>query len=231
VIRQFVWALTLPFARQIFCIGKEAMEAYRPYAKKTVNLPYSIDASRYVSRHSESNKPVKCLYIGQYIVRKGVPELLEAFEGIGPDQAMLSLYGSGELMSLVANYTQKYSHINEGGFVEPDELPRLISNHDLLLVPSHHDGWAVVVAEAMASSLPVISTRYTGAFVELGQWKGAFRTGALCEVNAQSIRQTILEYVNEPERLTRDGKLGRAIILASSAESKNAARVLLDKLS
>ncbi len=230
VLRRCVWALTLPFAKQIFCIGKEAMVAYGPYARKTVNLPYSIDASRYVLRSGEPNKPIKCLYIGQYIVRKGLPELLEAFAEIAPNQATLSLVGSGELKSMVLQYIENYAHIREHGFVEPNDLPQLISQFDLLLVPSRHDGWAVVVVEAMASGLPVISTSDTGAFVELGQWKGPARTGALCKVDAHSIRNGVFEYINNPERIASEGFSARKVILTSSAESRNAAVTLLDAL-
>jgi poly(glycerol-phosphate) alpha-glucosyltransferase len=230
LIRRLVWALTLPFAKQVFCIGKEAMAAYGPFSRRIVNFCYSIDASRYAQRRELPSKPLKCLYIGQYIVRKGIPELLEAFAGIAPDQATLSLVGSGELKSLVSEYTQKYSHISEGGFVEPDELPQLISRHDLLLVPSRHDGWAVVVVEAMASGLPVISTRDTGAFAEMGQWVGAVRTGTLCEVDARSIRQAVIGYLSAPERITREGLQGREVMLASPAESKNAVEILLAAL-
>jgi len=230
LIRRVVWALTLPFAKQVFCIGKEAMAAYGPFSRRTVNLPYSIDASRYTQRIGLPSKPIKCLYIGQYIVRKGIPEMLDAFAGIAPDQATLSLFGSGELKSLVSDYTQKYSHISEGGFVEPDELPQLISRHDLLLVPSRHDGWAVVVVEAMVSGLPVVSTRYTGAFMEMGLWEGRAKTGALCTVDVNSIRNAVVEYANNPRRIVVEGIEGRNVLLASLAESKNAARVLLNAL-
>ncbi len=230
LIRRFAWALTLPFAQQVFCIGKEAIAAYNPFSHRTVNLPYSIDASRYAQRRELPSKPLKCLYIGQYIVRKGIPELLEAFAGIAPNEATLSLVGSGELKSLVSDYTQKYSHISESGFVEPDELPQLISQYDLLLVPSRHDGWAVVVVEAMASGLPVVSTRHTGAFVEMGQWEGAVRTGTLCEVDARSIRQAVIGYVSAPERITKEGMQGRVVMLASPAESNSAAGIFLAAL-
>jgi len=230
VLRRCVWALTLPFASQIFCIGREAIKAYGPYARKTINLPYSVDASRYFLRSSDPNRPLKCLYIGQYIVRKGVPELLEAFAGIAPDQATLSLVGSGELGSMVSSYTTKYPHISEYGFVEPEELPRLISQYDLLLVPSRHDGWAVVVVEAMIAGLPVISTRGTGAFMELGKWEGGEQTGSLCTVDIHSIRTSVIEYVNRPERIAEEGCAAHKVILVSPAESENAAKVLLTGL-
>lgn len=230
LIRRLMWVMTLPFATQVFCIGKEAMAAYDTFSCKTVNLPYSINTSRYLQRRGLPSKPLKCLYIGQYIARKGIPELLDAFAGIAPDCATLSLYGSGELKSLVLDCAKKYCHISEGGFVEPDELPYLISKHDLLLVPSRHDGWAVVVAEAMASSLPVVSTQYTGAFLEIGQWEGMVRTGTICDVDAQSIRRAIIEYVHNPERVLSEGQQARATILGSPAESSNAVCILMAAL-
>ena len=231
IIRYLVWMLTLPFARGVFCIGKEAMSAYKFFSKRVINLPYSIDASRYCQRNKLINKPLKCLYIGQYITRKGIQELLLGFSKISTDQATLTIVGSGEMKAEISFYTKKYSHIKEVGFLSPDQLPSIISQHDLLIAPSRHDGWAVVLVEAMISGLPVISTSNTGAFVELVELNGLERSGTLCEVDPESIRDAIIGYVEDPDRISREGACARKKVLNSHAESKNAAKYLLTILS
>lgn len=229
-IRSAVWIATLPFAKSVLCIGNEAVQAYRPFSRKVSNLPYSIDSRRYVERKALCCRPLKCLYVGQYIPRKGVPELLQAFAKIKPDQANLTLVGSGDLQDLVKKYVVQYENINDLGFVDPDQLPSVISKFDILVAPSLHDGWAVVVVEAMISGLPVISTRHTGAFVQLTSEMVNMKIGEFCIVNAESIREAVMNYVYYPENILVEGKAAREVVMNSLAESKNAARQLIKVL-
>lgn len=230
IIRQVYWAVTLPFAKSVFCVGNEAKDAYCFLSKKVLNLPYSVDSKRYFERNGIPNKPIRCLYIGQYIARKGLSELLQAFSNLKIDQASLTLVGSGELQDLVKNYALRYKNIAELGFVNPDQLPAVISRYDVLLAPSRHDGWAVVVVEAMLSGLPVVSTSKTGAFVQLISEANDTKIGKLCEVDADSIRDAVMEYVNNPEKVLTEGSAARITAIHSLAESRNAAKKLIDYL-
>jgi glycosyltransferase involved in cell wall biosynthesis len=229
-IRPVIWTVTIPFAKSIFCIGNEAVKAYGTLSRRAFNLPYSIDSRRYFERSSVASKPIKFLYIGQYIRRKGVVELLDAFVGLNLSQASLTLIGSGELSDRVKKYTLTYENIYEIGFVNPDQLPEIISQFDVLLCPSHHDGWAVVVVEAMLSGLPVISTSQTGAFMELTDIAKNKRIGTFCEVNVASIREAMMYYVNNPEKVLDEGRTARVTVLQSLAESKNAAQKFVESL-
>jgi len=230
LLRAVVWVTVLPFSKSVFCIGNEAVNIYRPFARKVFNLPYSIDSKRYKERYGLPSKPLKCLYIGQYIARKGVPELLQAFAGLDMDQANLTLVGSGELQDLVKNYALKYKNINELGFVNPDQLPSVISQHDILLAPSRHDGWSVVVVEAMISGLPVISTSQTGAFIQLSRDANNMKLGNFCEVDADSIRDAVMDYVNYPEKVLNEGRAAKVTVMDSLVESKNAVIQLIECL-
>lgn len=224
-LRTIIWRLTLPFAHGVLCIGSEAEKTYAPFARRTLNLPYAIAASRYKLRgQEEAALPLKFLFVGQYIPRKGVSELLEAFAAISPQTATLSLVGSGELKEQVTEYTQRFSHIRELGFVEPDALPRVFSEHDVFILPSRHDGWAVVVAEALAVGLPVVGTAATGAFIDLVEKNDC---GRKCDVSAASIKQAVEYYTVNPDRVRAQGKKGRDILLKSPAAADNAARLLL----
>jgi glycosyltransferase involved in cell wall biosynthesis len=227
-LRSLVWRITLPFSAGVLCIGSEAARAYGKYAPLTFNLPYSIDASRYRVREARiPAAPLRCLFVGQYVERKGVCELLAAFAAIKPEVATLTMVGSGDLLHRVEEYAGRNAHIHNLGFVEPAALAGLFAAHHIFVLPSRHDGWAVVVAEAMAAALPIVGTRMTGAFVDLVAPNGC---GKMCEVDAESIRVAVEAYAQDPESVLRDGQLGRQILLASSAESENAARALLQML-
>ena len=228
ILRSLVWRVTLPFSDGVLCIGSEAVQAYGKYAHKTFNLPYSIDISRYRVREPRMPEGVlRCLFVGQYIERKGVRELLEAFASISPGVAELTMVGSGDLLPLVEKFAGRNANIRNRGFVEPAALAELFAAHDVFVLPSRHDGWAVVVAEAMAAALPVVGTHMTGAFVDLVAPNGC---GKECEVDAETIRVSIEAYAAHPESVLSDGLLARQVLMTSPAEAGNAARLLMHML-
>lgn len=225
--RKIMWALTLPFANGVIGIGSEAVAAYGPFARRTFNMPYSINAARYAKRAHEPSFPLRFFFVGQFIRRKGTAELIQAFASLPPEKVILSLAGSGEQKALVDAAIAKHTNIKLLGFMEPDALAAEFSKHDVFILPSRHDGWAVVVAEAMAAGLPVISTMHTGAFVDLVANQDC---GRVCEVTADSIRATVQYYIDHPQEVARQGTRGREVLLASRAEATVAVRDLVAML-
>ncbi len=61
--------------------------------------------------------------------------------------------------------------VHFAGFIQPIDLPQLYAGADLFVLPTLDDTFGVVLAEAAASGLPLISTPYAGAsehFIEAG---------------------------------------------------------------
>jgi len=48
-----------------------------------------------------------------------------------------------------------------------EALPALYAEADALVLPSRHDGWGLVVNEALASGIPVVATTAVGAATDL----------------------------------------------------------------
>ena len=53
------------------------------------------------------------------------------------------------------------------GHVAQNAIPRVLAAADLLVFPTPHDCWGMVVNEALAAGIPVIGSRYAGACEEL----------------------------------------------------------------
>ncbi|HEX8246399.1 MAG TPA: glycosyltransferase family 4 protein, partial [Longimicrobium sp.] len=53
------------------------------------------------------------------------------------------------------------------GFVQPADLPRWFAAADAFVLPSHAEGWGVVVPEAMAAGLPVLASERVNAAADL----------------------------------------------------------------
>ncbi len=224
LLREAVLRTRLPTVDGVLGIGGQAVEAYRPFARRVELLPYSIAPERYQPRVGErAPGPVRFLFAGQYIERKGVPELLDAFRGFAATEASLTLAGTGPLAGAVAAAARAQPQLVDAGFVPPDELPALFARSDVFVLPSRFDGWAVVVGEAMASGLAIIGTRETGAAAELVV-EGV--SGHFCATDARSIATAMRRYVGRPEVAAAHGRAARATFLASRASAPVARQAL-----
>jgi glycosyltransferase involved in cell wall biosynthesis len=110
--------------------------------------------------------PKTFLFVGQYIDRKGVPELLDAFERAGTDYNLL-MCGQGPLKEMVDEYAHRLGNISDIGFVQPEQLPRVMAQACALVLPSREDNWGLVILEAAASGLPIICSDACGAAYDL----------------------------------------------------------------
>jgi glycosyltransferase involved in cell wall biosynthesis len=97
--------------------------------------------------------------------------LLEAFARVAdklPD-ATLSLVGTGPLKdTLIARLDPRLrERVAFAGFHPVAELPPYFARADLFVLPSRHDGWGVVINQAISAGLPVVASDAVGAAAEL----------------------------------------------------------------
>lgn len=88
--------------------------------------------------------------------------LLEAWKKLNLPNAELLLIGSlsHEMNPLIRRYEGVFRHIP---FVPNEQLLQYYGRSSVFVLPSVEDGFAVVIGEAMACGLPVITTYNTGA--------------------------------------------------------------------
>ena len=100
------------------------------------------------------------LFVGRLAHRKGIPELLQAWQHVGVKNRRLVLVGSLAVPDSVGS-------IQAGPAVsirEPTPDPGLYYRAaDALVLPSRSEGMSNVILEAMASGIPVIATRVGAA--------------------------------------------------------------------
>lgn len=166
-------------ADAIACIGSLAVDAYRDsFPEQTLfNIPYYCDLSDFVKAREEappsSEDDVTFLFCGQMIHRKGVDLLVDAFDDLIADgvSARLLLVGrEADLPDmLVSTSDETQSRVEFVGFQPPEALPALFARADVFVLPSRHDGWGVVVNEALGSGLPLICSDAVGAAHDIVQ--------------------------------------------------------------
>lgn len=161
-------------AAPIWGIGRAGVAGYLNdwgADKIYVNLPYFSNLSRFRDEPRTARAEERVvLYSGVLSSRKGVLGLAEGFCAAARTHPCLRLIilGSGPLEKRMREILQPVAdQVTWEGFREWRELPAIYARAHALCLPTRHDGWAMVVPEALAAGLPVITTMEAGAALEL----------------------------------------------------------------
>jgi glycosyltransferase involved in cell wall biosynthesis len=158
-------------ADAIVAIGNSAEQDYRRRfpESRVYNIPYACDLSEFEAAAASRVNAGMCrfLFVGQMIERKGVDVLLKAFENLVQEGRGIELHlvgREGDLPEWLASLqSDTRAQIVYHGFRQPNELPKLFGQADVFVLPSRHDGWGVVVNQALGAGMPVITTTAAGA--------------------------------------------------------------------
>lgn len=140
------------------------------------NVPYFTDLKKFhlpaEPENPSPSTPLTFLFCGQMIRRKGLHILLQAFDGLISKHNLdtrLLVAGrpSEEKPWLAAMSEHARAKVEVIGFVAPAELPALFKRADVFVLPSMHDGWGVVVNQAIGAGIGIIASDGVGAAVEL----------------------------------------------------------------
>ena len=221
-LRNFVMGLFLRTGKGVWGIDSQAVALYSQYNKNTTQQPYAI--SGYGKPKVRAyKKPLKCLYIGQFIERKGLDIVFSAFEKLDAKDVTMTFAGKGPQEDEVNAFCTKYGHTN-AGFVQPADLPKLLAEHDIFVFPSRYDGWGVVVAEALAAGLPVLTSDRVGAHDLLTD-----EMGAVLPLEGAAFAAAIQRYVDDTKLLKTHSTAAYKGWQASFANSDVAVETFLAK--
>lgn len=160
-------------AAAICAIGKTAVDRYRSIlgSRKIIyNIPYYCDLSPFRSVDKIHSSRLLLLYCGQFIERKGLDVLLGAFSKVADEIPALDLLlvGGNDDSPYIKNVPERLrGRVRAGGFFQNNELSQLYAQADIFVLPSRHDGWGVVVNEALGSGLPIIVSDRVGSAQDL----------------------------------------------------------------
>jgi glycosyltransferase involved in cell wall biosynthesis len=179
---------------------------------------FRLEADRYRSTRQQLKSengwryPYLLLYVGRLSWEKGADVLIESVRRIfatRPDIGLL-VVGDGPERATLRKQAHDLPQVFFLGFRDWSQLPAFYAVADLLVVPSRHEQWGLVVNEAMASGLPVLATRRVGAVQDLileGQ------TGFVTPENdADALASAIDRACQSLERLGAMGEKARQLI-------------------
>lgn len=127
-------------------------------------VPNAVPRGEPSTTRDRPHRPVRFLFVGQLIPRKGIAELLDAFSQL--PEGELYVAGDGELRSLVIDAVHD-GRVTYTGQIDRPALQLLYADSDVLVLPSRYEVWGLVINEALEHGLPVIATQAVGAVDDL----------------------------------------------------------------
>lgn len=189
----FLFDKLLQQSESIYFLSTEQLTQFKerfPNCRAQLYRNYSSELEAAKDKKIRSEK-LKFLFVGRLLKSKGLEEILTAsirLEKTGNTLFEITFVGDGEDGFLIENARRELKNkdlLVEKGFLQGQSLLDAYAYADVLLLPSHHEGFPYVVIEALQNRLPVIATKTGALDVMLTEGK----TGFLIQIS--SIEQLI----------------------------------------
>ncbi len=121
---------------------------------------YSCNLDKFNHTQPVANK--RFVFLGRLVEHKGVDILIEAFKQFKQQTNSdwtLHVIGNGQY----AEVLKSVEGIVHQSFIQPQDVPAELHKGGVFVLPSRYEAWGVVVHEAAAASMPVITTSTCGA--------------------------------------------------------------------
>lgn len=160
-----------PIIEQASCcmaVNDEIKKRVEELGKKCVIMPNYIDTKRF-KINKKLNKKFILINICNFYKVKALEILLQALNKVVYEDNIkdikLNIIGTGDYEAYykdVCSNLKLNKYVNFMGYVNNNEIPKLISESDVLCVSSRKETFCIPILEAFASGKPVISTKCGG---------------------------------------------------------------------
>lgn len=158
-----------PYFSKAWVPGKRQRLYAQKLGFKNVDIEegfYSADTPFFSNLYQENllgkqqNFPKRFLFVGRYYDFKGINELWQAFVQLQqeqPNEWQLWCCGTGSIQPL------QHPKIKHLGFVQPKDMPAIIQQTGVFILPSQFEPWGVVAHEYAAAGFPLLLSDKVGA--------------------------------------------------------------------
>lgn len=207
----------------VFAIGESCAKYYRAISSRWKVYPFVYVTDNKVYADEDVHGDLKVLFVGSLSKRKNVKVLIEALRGVSNIE--LTIVGDGterqslEQLAIERNVPAKFV-----GTKAMNEIPSIMVQHDMLVLPSLHDGWGAVVNEALTQGLFAVCSDKCGAKDLL---LDARRGKVFANDNANSLKAILEEATENKDNLRADKSYRRNWTL-NHVNGKSIASYLVD---
>jgi glycosyltransferase involved in cell wall biosynthesis len=202
---------------------------YAPRTKPVTVVPYGVDLARFQPSARNGARPAEVVVgaVARLSPEKGLDVLLRAaarlIEGGTPLRVVLA--GDGPLRGRLGRLAQRLGiagRVDFRGEVPHEQVPSVLAELDLFVLPSRAEGFGVAALEAQAMELPVVASRVHGIpdVVQDG------RTGLLVPPrDVDALAGAIGRLAGDAELRAAMGRAGRVFVEQRYRWQENAAQM------
>lgn len=183
--------------------AERTIREYHPN-KNIARAPYGVDTKFWApAAEMRPSQLLRFIYAGQLSLRKGTPQLIEAWKFAALRDAELELVGpwqlsDGSLKTLPSNIVWQQP-------CAPEELLRRFQAADVFVFPSFFEGFGLVLTEALACGLPAICSESTaGPDIMLKECGRVIPTG-----NSEALIESLRWFSHNRHRLPELSRAAR----------------------
>ncbi len=244
MLKNCVKKLTYPLMLRAFDgfldVGQWSREYYLHYGvpqDRVFHVPHVIDEANFRPRdeshqadrdvvRKELNLPgeaVVFLFVGKFIALKNPMAFLRSFKAAFREERTIAalMVGDGPLRRECQDFACRANlPVEFAGFLNQSKLVNAFVAADVLVLPSEHETWGIVVNEAMRCGLPCIVSDQVGCGPDLVAEHG---TGAVFPLHDETaLASAMVHYARKPEQRRACGVRAKALIqdysIASAGE-------------
>jgi len=190
-------------AVNVIAVSQPLQRALSAYTHHPLHvIPNSVDTDLFCPRERRESKPFCFLTVGNLELRKNIAMLLHAFKECENSELVIVGDGpeKGRLMAL-AKELGIASRVQFRGAMPRKQMPAIFQEADAFVLASRNESFGVVCIEALATGIPVISTRCGGPEGIINESTGVLVENNHCAELAHAMRtlkafdsQTIRQY-------------------------------------
>jgi glycosyltransferase involved in cell wall biosynthesis len=129
-------------------------------------VPNGVEDRYFIQREYPDGDALRLLFVGSWLDHKGVYYLRDGFEELAMriPQVRLTIAGCSVSEKTVKQFfpPSVRDRLDVLPFVSRKDMPALYARHDIFAFPSLFEGLPIVLLEAMATGMPVVTTETCG---------------------------------------------------------------------
>ncbi len=201
---------------KIICVNKEYKKTYIEWGidkDKIEYIPNGIDTEKFSPGKTDIKKKLNCknllIFWGRLGYQKNTQILVKAFKKIKTKDTKLVIIGKGPDIKKLEKLKGEDENIIFTGYLSESELLNYARGADVAVLPSKAESWGLVIGEAMACEIPVISSDVGMAKDLLGNNRGIIIENETAEEYSEKI-----DYLLNNKKICKDmGKRSRKYVV------------------
>lgn len=193
----------------------EDLPSYGVMMDKIVLIPHGLDLTRFRSPIWPSDRHLQLLFVGRLYEQKGILILPQILAHLDKRRVPyhLTIIGSGMHEDILRHKLAPMMISGKASFegtVQPNKIPEILHRSDILLFPSHHEGFGFVLIEGMAAGCVPVASRLPGV-TDFIIYDGI--TGILCPIGDPHCFAKAISRLHEDRQLLK--QMGIAAVEAA----------------